>query len=94
MRTPASVVFCLAPLVTVGIMSPLCVGYVYLRLRLRRLLVLWVLTGALLLSTFGFVNHSEEGSATGAVGLAAALLNAIGGTAVCLRERRALLAAG
>jgi len=89
-RGPGSVFFCLLPLITFGVMSPMCLGYAAVLLHSRRLRVLTWLSWALLLASFGFGNHSHQGSAIEAAGIWIGLLNAVGGTALCFQCRRQL----
>ena len=92
LRATASVFFCLAPLITFGVMTPMCLSYAASSLRSPRLRMLTWLGWGLLLACFGLVNHAHDGSAAQAAGIWIGALNALLGTVVCFLYRRQLTA--
>lgn len=93
LRETASVFFCLAPLITFGVMTPLCLSYAASFLQRPGLRKLAWLGWGLMLACFGLVNHANEGSAAQAAGVWIGALNALLGTGICFLYRRQLTAA-
>ena len=89
LRGPSSFLFCLLPLITVGVMAPLCLGYCAEVLHTRALRVCVGVSYGLMLASVGLVNHSADGSTAGALGLWLALVNAVGATVLCFKARQA-----